>query len=75
MDERCRKQRIGTEALHGAAHVLEDERRKHVCFGISEAALPVGCVRPDAATTLDDRGWTFRSRLLEGPEHAVEVVA
>jgi hypothetical protein len=28
-------------------------------FGISEAALAVGCVRPDAATTLDSRGWTL----------------
>jgi hypothetical protein len=32
-------------------------------------------VRPDAATRLDSRGWTFRRRLLEGLEHAVEVAA
>jgi hypothetical protein len=30
-------------------------------------------VRPDAGTRLDSRGWTFRRRLLEGLEHAVEV--
>jgi hypothetical protein len=32
-------------------------------------------VRPDAATSLDSRGWTFRRRLLEGLKHAVEVAA
>src|SRR4029450_14001495 len=32
-------------------------------------------VRPDAATTLASRGWTFRSRLLESLSHAVQVAA
>jgi hypothetical protein len=42
---------------------------------ISAIALAVRYVRPDAATALDSRGWTFRRRLLEGLDHAAEVTA
>jgi hypothetical protein len=65
-DERCSKQRFVTKAVHGAVHVVEDERRKNASFGMSAKDLAFRYARPDIPTTLASRSWTFASRLLEG---------